>query len=200
MKNGKVELSSGEASLDSYGKVNFDCFFSYVCSVDHVKKLSPDLEGVDLLFDPAFAHIVLHKIKQAVNLFLWKNEGKYLLKWFSLTSPKPKSYKPLMELSIDDSILLQNENEQANTFCLGNLYSLKFESDKPVHAELNEAAVYKSIYCDEEIHTAMSIEGCVAIDISLAKGGTEAVFESFYSVMKLQQSTGGQSKETLALR
>ena len=182
LKNGKIELSSDEASLDSYGKASFDRFFTYVCSLD---------QGEDLLFDPASAHVVLHKIKQALKLFLWKNERKYLLKWFSLSSLEPKSFNPLMELSIDDSSLLQNEDKEANTFCLGNLFSLKFESDKLIHAELNEVAVYNSIYCDEEIYSAIGIEGCVAIDISLAKGGTEAVVESFYSVMKSQQSTGG---------
>ena len=30
----------------------------------------------------------------------------------------------------------------------------------------------------------IGVEGCVAIDIALAKGGTEAVLESYYSVMQ----------------
>ncbi|CAB4015439.1 Hypothetical predicted protein [Paramuricea clavata] len=167
---------------------------------DHVKKLSCDLEEVDLLFDPAFAHIVLHKIKQALKLFLWKNKGKYPMKWFSLSSTEPKSYGPLTELSINDNESVQSQDEEGNKYWLGNLYSLTFGSEKPIHAELNEAAVYDSIYCDEEIYSAIGIEGCVTIDIALAKGGTEAVVESFYSIMKSQQSTRGQSNETLALR
>ncbi len=92
------------------------------------------------------------------------------------------------------------DDETFNTYYLGNLYSLTFGSEKPIHAELNEPAVYSSIYCNEEIYSAIGIESCVAIDIALAKGGTEAVVESLYSVMKSQQSTGGQSNETLALR
>ena len=46
----------------------------------------------------------------------------------------------------------------------------------------------------------MGIEGCVAMDIALAKGGTETIAESFYNVMKSQQCIGGQSNEILALR
>ena len=35
---------------------------------------------------------------------------------------------------------------------------------------------------------------------ALAKGGTEAVVESYYSVMNSQKKSGGQQNETLALR
>ena len=42
--------------------------------------------------------------------------------------------------------------------------------------------------------------GCVAIEIALAKGGTEAIAELFYSVMKSQQCIGGQYNEILAPR
>ena len=38
------------------------------------------------------------------------------------------------------------------------------------------------------------------IDIALAKGGTEAIVESFYSSMASQAMHGGQSNEALALR
>ena len=104
----------------------------------------------------------------------------------------------LGQLKVNESV--QSEDKKANTYCLGNVYSLRFGSEKPIHAELNEPAVYESIYCDEEIYSAIGIEGSIAIDIALAKGGTEAVVESFYSVMKSQQSIGNQTNDTLALR
>ena len=124
------------------------------------------------------------------------------MKWFSLSSTEAKSYGPLTELSISDKVneSVQSEDKKANMYCLGNVYSLRFGSEKPIHAELNEPAVYESIYCDEEIYSAIGIEGSIAIDIALAKRGTEAVVESFYSVMKSQQSIGNQTNDTLALR
>ena len=69
-----------------------------------------------------------------------------------------------------------------------------------VVAELNEIEVYRSIYTDEHLFNAIGIEGCVTIDIALAKGGIEAVVESCYSVMISQKMSGGQQNETLALR
>jgi hypothetical protein len=71
---------------------------------------------------------------------------------------------------------------------------------EPVLLELDEEAVYHSIYDDECHFHAIGIEGCVTIDISLAKGGTEAVVESFYSVLKSQQCAGCQSNEIFSLR
>ena len=91
--------------------------------------------------------------------------------------------------------------QEGKPYCLGNVYSLTFEGVKePVLAELNKEAVYHSIYCDENVFDAIGIEGCVAMDNGLAKGGTEAIAGSFYSVMKSQQCIGGQSNEILALK
>ena len=38
-----------------------------------------------------------------------------------------------------------------------------------VVAELNEIEVYRSIYTDEHLFNAIGIEGCVTIDIALAR-------------------------------
>ena len=43
-------------------------------------------------------------------------------------------------------------------------------------------------------------EMCVVIDIALAMSGSEAVVESYYSVMGTQCLPGGQLNETLSLR
>ena len=54
-------------------------------------------------------------------------------------------------------------------------------SQETVKAKLNEVAVYKSIYSDEELFKAIGVEGCVAMDIALTKGGSEArVILSFH--------------------
>lgn len=150
----------------------------------------------DLLFSVAFSQIVFHKIKVSLKTFLWKREGGYPGLWFFLPSIAPNVYGPLIKLQ-----LTTDACQEGKPYCLGNVYSLTFEGVKePALAELNEEAVYHSIYCDENVFDAIGIEGCVAMDIALAKGGTEAIAESFYSVMKSQQCIGGQSNEILALR
>ena len=139
---------------------------------------------------------IFHKIKQSIKSFLWQREGGYPETWFSLPSIAPKLYGPFVKLE-----KATTTSDESKSYCLGNIYSLTFDGvEKPILAELDEEAVYHSIYCDERLFHAIGIEGCVTINIALAKGGTEAVVESFYSVMKSQQCTGGQSNEVLALR
>ena len=58
--------------------------------------------------------------------------------------------------------------------------------------------VYTEMTCT--IYSLIGPEGCVAVDISLGKGGTEAVVESVYSAMGSQNQLGPISNETLTLR
>ena len=43
-------------------------------------------------------------------------------------------------------------------------------------------------------------ECCIAIVVALAMSGSEAVVESYYSVMKTESMVGGQSNDTLTQR
>ena len=43
-------------------------------------------------------------------------------------------------------------------------------------------------------------EFCIALDVALAMSGSEAVVESYYSVMKIQKMEGGQLNDTLVER
>jgi hypothetical protein len=65
----KFKLAAGEESLERYGKGQFNKFFTYVCSLDHVQKLRREYKETELLFDAVFAHIVFHKIKQPLKTF-----------------------------------------------------------------------------------------------------------------------------------
>ena len=54
--------------------------------------------------------------------------------------------------------------------------------------------LYKSIYTDEQLYHSIGTEGCTVIDVTMAMGGTEAVVESFYSVLKSQEQSGPPRK------
>ncbi len=102
--------------------------------------------------------------------------------WFLL----PKSYGCLKKLTLAKTSI-------GNVFA--NTYELTMEhNQKPIKVKLNEEEI------DEVLYNTIGVGACVAIDIALAKGGTEAVVESYYSVMKSQQKSGNQLNETLALR
>ena len=123
-------------------------------------------------------------MKQALRRALWIEDRKYLQSWFGL--PDGKSYGSLkkLQLAVDDDV-----------FAFGNIYEITVQnSGEPLITEINEMEVYRTIYTDEDPFTAIGIEGCVAIDIALAKRGrrgTEAVVESYYSVMNSQKQPDG---------
>ena len=60
--------------------------------------------------------------------------------------------------------------------------------------------MYLSLYTDESVYSKLGKEICLVIDIALAKGGSEAIVESFYSLRKCHKKAGGQNNETLSLR
>ena len=58
---------------------------------------------------------------------------------------------------------------------------------------LNFASIFQT-------YSAAGPELCTALDVALAKGGTEAVVESFYSKMKVQYRGANLSNDTLVDR
>lgn len=82
LPNGKVKLASGEGTLELHGKKDFERFYAYVCSLQHIKNLAEEEE--ELFLDAAFGNTIFHRMKQALKSFLWKDTGEHLAKWFSL--------------------------------------------------------------------------------------------------------------------
>ena len=73
------------------------------------------------------------------------------------------------------------------------VFKVKFASGK-------EYNVFSSFYSQEDIYSIAQPQSCAVLDILLAKGGPEAIAESYYSCMRAQQQSGGQSNETLSRR
>ena len=82
-------------------------------------------------------------------------------------------------------------------FC--SKFVLKFEN-KIETTRLDESAIYKLFYGNEHVIEVASKEACVLMDIALAKGGPEAIAESFYNCMCCQQYPGRQSNWVLTTR
>eukprot|EP00794_Sanderia_malayensis_P014633 gene14633-16151_t len=165
LKNGKIKLFLGEAELQRYGKDDFDKFFAYVCSSDHIKKfcfkedereIQEDETGnteSDILFHPEFATNHLHRIKQAVKRFLWHRNCA--AKWFALPETTTGNLVKL-ELS---------QYSEKKPYCLGNVYAPTFSTNEtPIYGEFNEVAVYQSIYQNKELFMAIGIEAVDRIE------------------------------------
>lgn len=71
---------------------------------------------------------------------------------------------------------------------------------KEVFAKLDEEILFSLIYNDESLFKYLGREACTILDFSYNLGGTEAVVESYYSVMESQRQDGGQNNDTLDMR
>lgn len=138
-------------------------------------------------FDPRLAHRYMNLIKEAIMAGIWKG---LCPKWFMLENNAPLKAQ-------DDKLVsfLHVVCEEMDSF-----FHMKFENGQEHNVRLHEQNVYGSFYSNPEIYSIAKPPSCALLDIVLAKGGPEAITESFYSAMRAQQQSGGQLNETLARR
>ena len=122
---------------------------------------------------------VFNNIKAAIKSALWNG---FAISWF-------KHWKNGATIKFDEK-LLEILFVPEDDFC--SRFILKFEN-KIETTRLDESVVYKTFYGNEHVVEVASKEVCALIDIALAKGGPEAIAESFYNCMRCQQCSGGQS-------
>jgi hypothetical protein len=72
--------------------------------------------------------------------------------------------------------------------------------EKSSTVRLQEQQFYRSFYSNKDIYNVATPSSCALLDIVLAKGGPEAIAESFCNCMKAQQQSDGQSNENLTRR
>ncbi|CAB4018432.1 Hypothetical predicted protein [Paramuricea clavata] len=83
---------------------------------------------------------------------------------------------------------------------LESIFVMRFSNEMVRKVRLSEKCVYTSFYSNKVLYDIAQPPPCALLDIVLAKGGPEAIAESFYNTMRNQQQSGGQSNDTLARR
>jgi hypothetical protein len=179
---GSVKLIASDGMYESYGVEECKAVLATASKMLHIKQ-----SGMD--FDPRLAHRYMSRIKEAIMAGIWT-----LLcpEWFMLHGADSIPLHP------QDSKLVLFES--INSDGLDVLFKMKFANGKEFDVRLHEQNVFKSFYANEEIYSIAKPPSCAIIDIVLSKGGPEAIAESYYSAMRAQQQSGGQSNETLARR
>ena len=175
-----------EVQLEKFGNEDFKKFVAHVCKLKHVQSA---IENGRLEMEPGLSHVIYHKMKQGLKYLLWEKKD-VMLKWFLLTTKK-KSLTTLATEVPSNASVLQSFSlfvPKAKSPMLDVQFIMTFCDDEEEYTiQLNETAIYKSIYSDEEVYSSLGKEVCLLVDIVLAKGGPESVVESYYSVMKSQQ-------------
>ena len=155
----KLEIEQGE--YDTYGIRACKAVLSVASNMEHIQK-----SGMDL--DPQLPFRYMGRIKEAIKAGIWKS---LCPSWFMVQGTGEPS-KP------QDASLILFEPVPSNS--LDAVFKVKFASGK-------EYNVFSSFYSQEDIYSIAQPQSCAVLDILLAKGGPEAIAESYYSCMRAQQ-------------
>ncbi len=79
-------------------------------------------------------------------------------------------------------------------------FKLKLLNGKEVRAFLDEAQLVEALFTVQELYSRIGPECMIALDVALASGGSEAIAESFYSIMGIQKHRCHQSNQIIELR
>ena len=199
-RQGKPCINEGD--LEEYGAGGFKAFISHVCRIQHVKLAIED-GTIDL--DPRLSHILHRKLKQGLKDLLWLDREIMINSFDCVPSVITEKTKPLSSvISKDGDNLLSMDKvlgEQLSQSFVTTRFQMQFMNDEKIYTlQLNEPSLYFSLYTDERVYSKLGKEISLVSDIALAKGGPEAIVESFYSLMKCHKKAGGQNNKTLSLR
>ena len=128
----------------------------------------------------------MSNLKDAFNLAIWEGKADG---WF-IDIDTNKS------IHCDQALIQITRLDHRN---FENRFKLVFE-EKSFVSILNESQVYASFYNNEAIYKKAGRPSCALLDIALAKGGPEAIAESFYNCMRQHQQPGSQLNWTLTTR
>ena len=175
-----IKLVMSEGDYDSYGEKECRRILEISVNLPHIKE-----SGIS--FDPGLAHRYMNSIKKAVMMGIWKS---LCLEWFIL--------KGNVALNVKDPNLASFSPVSSDD--MDSFFHMKFDDDKEYDVRLHEQNFYASFYSNPDIYSIAKAPSCALLHIVLAKGGPEAIAESFYNSMRAQQQSGDQSNENLTRR
>ena len=179
--DGVVKLAVPEGEYESYGVEACEAVLKVASKLKHIQK-----SGMD--FDPQLAFRYMTRLKKAVKAGIWNG---LCPDWFILTDKDTP-------MKSQDVQLISFEPAPSDT--LETFFTMKFANGQQHSVRLHEQNVYSSFYSREDIYDIAKPPSCAILDFVLAKGGPEAIAESYYSAMRAQQQSGGQSNDTLTRR
>lgn len=195
-RNGEVPVDRNKYS--ELGASEFVRCAEFVAPLPHVKDLNMEL-------GPQLAPAVYWRLKTTLLEIIW---GKMFVSHFTKFFKQIKeATKPGEKTTASTSIKLPSNDVQVTKFtkcspkkfCLAEVFQVTISNDEELQVVFEEEEVIKALYDDSSFYSARGREFCLIFDIMYSKSGTEAVAESFYRVVGMQEKDGGQSQEVLSM-
>ena len=181
---GKSNCDISEGEIEDYGIRECEQLLSVIAEMKYI-------QGSGFNFDHRMAHKYLSRIKEVVHARIWE---QLCPEWFVCTEDGKT-------LKFDKGYIIKKftaDIEKENQ--LDGHFIIEFENLRVEHVKLFKDLFYQSFYCNEKVYSIAKPELYILMDIALAKGGPEAIPESFYASMRCQQQPGWQTNENLVRR
>lgn len=85
----------------------------------------------------------------------------------------------------------QEKKPDIGVFQILPKFEITFQGGEIVEGRLNEDEVVQILFTEPAVYKKFGTMAMICIDIALELGGSEAIVESYYSVMKHQSMDGG---------
>lgn len=178
----KITFFLPEGELEEYGVDECRRLMKEASKRTHAKA-----SGIN--FDHRLAHSYMGLLKKAIMEGVWNG---ICPERFEVADDKGT------KLFVDGISLVEFRALKSTE--LDCFFLMRFSDGKAHKVKLCEKKVFESFYSKKDLYDIAKPPSCTLLDIVLAKGGPEAIAESFYSAMRFQQQAGGQSNETLVRR
>jgi hypothetical protein len=142
-RDGKVVIDEGD--LEEFGKVGFKAFIAYICQQEHIQIA---IREGEINLDARLSYVLHRKFKQLLKDMIWEKK-EIMIKWFLIIS-KDKASQFLSEMDVSEKLeslsISPDTNIQLDTVFIATFTSR--ENRKVYQLQMNEEAVYASIYND----------------------------------------------------
>lgn len=191
---GDVVVLDDEVKREEFGIRRFKDFFNEVGNLQHIKVIAANDKTVS--FDPRLHSKVHTSFKNGIQKLIWRKEfSKYLLDCF--TFPGTTNIERCYGSQV---ISFKEVKPEPGRFELIPKFTIEFADHTKLTGQLDEDKFLKVIFTESPVYNTIGRTAMICVDVANALGGSEAIAESFYSVMKHHAMDGEQSPEVLENR
>ncbi len=184
LPNNRVRVKEGD--LEVFEAENFERFFKEVCSLKHIVSLN------DERFDERLHQSVFRQWKDAIRFLVWDKAMKNEL----LSCLQPTADNNITSAVVADPetqlIKVSIAPQETSRLNLQTSFHFEFANHPAFVAFVDEGKVTSLLYTNEILYDKVGIVAMTAFDIAMSMGGSEAIVESFYSVMDTQRQVRQQ--------
>ncbi len=160
--------------------------FKEICNLKQIIELN------DERFDKRLHQSVFRNWKDALRVLVWDEEMKHELLSCLVEARDSDVVKTVATDPEAHLMKLSIEPGEASKVNLQTLFKFEFENHAPFLTFIDEAKITMLFFTIEILYSKAGPVAMTAFDIALSMGGSEAIIESFYSVMDTQRQVRQQ--------